>query len=393
MPFDRRTLGLLAVFSVLTAFAISANAVPPLVTTIAEEFGQNYEDFGHIFSLQYFFFAVAAWTGGWAAARLGLTNRGLVMTGLFVMGLLLLAGSQLQSLAWFAIWALPLGYAGGLTETFGSVMIANLGGVGSSKMMNLAQVFYCLGAVIAPQLAAVFLDLDLSWRLALASLSLMILLIAALFTHLTRDLIRRPAGEPAASADEPSEPPVRLLTDRTFHLLAIALFLYVSIECVFVCWIASYFEKFLDVPKEAAASRLRDFWIGMIAGRLLTLALPRRWTLWPAAIVASAGLAAGCALLSFRWPPLIATLLVVVTSLAAGPFWPALVVLSQQVRRSSRFTSAVIGAGALGAAAGPFASGLVIKHFGQSALFPATTAAGLVFLIAVLLAHRQAVRP
>ena len=179
-----------------------------------------------------------------------------------------------------------------------------------------------------------------------------------------------------------------MMSDATFHLLAAALFLYVAVECSIVCWIASYFEKYLEVSKELAAKRLRDFWIGLIVGRTLTLALPRAWTLWPAAIVAAVGLTVGCALLSLSWSVSSAIVLVIVAGAAAGPFWPVLVVISQHVRRSSRYTAAVIGAGAFGAAMGPLMAALVIRYLGLGRLFPVLTAGSLLLVVMILLARR-----
>jgi len=390
---SKSTLGLRAVFLVLTAFAISGNTVPPLVTTIAEEFDSGVTVFGYVFSLQYLAFAAAAWTGGWLGGRFGLSIRSLVIAGLFAMGVLLLGGAILWSSLLFAIWAVPLGYAGGLTETFSAVMITRLAGSRSSKMMNLSQVFFCLGAIFAPQLVAVFLRWQLPKHAVFICLGLIILVIGVIFVIFTEPTVK-PAGNitgPARSGGgNPTDPPRReipLLSDTSFYLLAGALLFYVAVECSFVCWIATFFEKHLGVSKVAAASRLRDFWIGLIVGRTCTLFLPQRWTLWPAAGCGVIGLLIACALLSFPWPATVATGLVFLAGVGAGPFWPVTIVLSQHLRNSARFTAAVIGVGAIGAALGPLISGWVIGEFGFGAMFLVMTAECAVVISAFLLAR------
>lgn len=391
MARSKPTMPLIAVFLVLTAFAISANAIPPLVTTVAEQFNTNPTAFGSVFALQFFAFAVASWTGGWLAARFGLTLRSLVTAGLFAMAGLLGAGVKLPSTAWFALWAMPLGYAGGLSETFGSVMIAKLAGPGSSKMMNLAQVFYCLGAILAPQLAAVFLAAQWSWQAVLIALAAMVFVIAVIFVIFTRDL--HTAG-PTADASPPTpRREIPLLSDKGFHLLAAALFLYVTVECSIFCWIAAFFENHLNVAKNVAATRLRDVWIGLVVGRTIALILPRRWTLWPVATCGVLGMLIGCALLSFPWPVPVATGLIVLYGVAAGPLWPVTVVISQNLRHSTRFTAAVIGAGALGASVGPLLSGWVIKNLGYAAFFPAMTVASTALVATFLLARHAEKKP
>ena len=41
------------IFLTLTAFAISGNVIPPLITTIANEIAANYTSFGYIIMLQF----------------------------------------------------------------------------------------------------------------------------------------------------------------------------------------------------------------------------------------------------------------------------------------------------------------------------------------------------
>jgi FHS family glucose/mannose:H+ symporter-like MFS transporter len=391
--FTKETkLGLIATFTTLTAFAFSSNAIPPLVTTIAGEFGVRYETFGgYIVMLQFTFFAVASLTGGWAAGRFNLSNRSLIIFGIMLLGVLLMVGAAFPSFTWFIFWAVPLGFCGGLVETFSSIMVCKFGGPQSSKMNNLAQVFFCFGAIIAPAIVAGLLRMAFSWRSAFITLGILIFIFGIWFILQTRNL-QEPAWEiePSPSSREPADtrgpvthPPLR--SDPLLYYLSGALFLYVTIEGSIVVWVATYFEKYLHVQVDSAAWRLSAYWTGMLLGRTLMLFLKGKWTLWPALFCSAAGMLAGTALLSLTWPPAVATGLVFLTGFLSGPLWPVIVMMSQKLRNSTHFTACVIAAGALGAGFGPFFSSYVIKFplLGLKAFFP-VLAAECVLLCAAL---------
>ncbi|MFA5864152.1 MAG: MFS transporter [Phycisphaerae bacterium] len=391
--FTRETkIGLIATFSTMTAFAFSSNAIPPLVTTIANDFHIEYATFGgYVVMLQFTFFALASLCGGWAAHRFGFSNRSLVITGILFLAILLMAGSTFPNFKWFIFWAIPLGFAGGLVETFGAIMICRFGGPQSSKMLNFGQVFFCLGAIIAPTLIAFILGYGFSWRVSFLGLGILILVIGIWFIYQTRTL-KEPTWEMTDIGHKNSDafaPTVKipLLSDPLLYYLCGALFTYVAVEGSIIVWVASYFEKNLGLPAKDAAWRLSVYWAGMLLGRSLILLLRGRWTLWPALLAASTGMMLSNIVLSFKWGPLAATILVLVGGLLAGPLWPTIVTMSQQMRNSSAFTSCVIGIGALGAAFGPLSSSYVIKYLGTKYFFPILAAEGVVLITFILKAR------
>jgi len=387
------SVALIAVLLTLTAFAISANTIPPLTTTMAERMNVNYRSFGYIGMLQYICFALACLVGGKAVERFGLSCRSLVIGGVFCTGVMLALGAMLPGMGWLAAWILPLGFAGGLTESFGSVMVSKFGKSDSSKLLSLSQVFYCLGAIGAPFLVGLLLGQSISWRLAFVIFGALVTGIGIVFTVFTRNLPfdgNEPSAEP--TADPAANGPKSLLRDTLFCLVASGLFLYVAIESSVVFWVCAYFEKHLGVAPASAAWRLSLFWGGIAVGRALVLALPRRWTLWPAAICATIGMALGIALLALPWPASVATVLAFFTGFLAGPVWPVIVSISQHTKRSARFTSAVIGVAALGAGAGPWLSSRVIEYLDWPWFFPILAVACLAMVALIVAAMKQATR-
>jgi fucose permease len=102
------------------------------------------------------------------------------------------------------------------------------------------------------------------------------------------------------------------------------------------------------------------FWAGMMAGRLLILLLPARWTLWPALVLSTIALlaAAGClaAVESLQAHYAFVALL----GVFLGPLWPVIVMTSSAAFPSERSTSTLIGIGAVGYACGPLLGSLVL---------------------------------
>jgi fucose permease len=370
-------LGLAGIFLAFAAYAISINILPPLVTTVAEAFHSRYEDFGYVFMLNCLFFALASFTGGWAASRFGIGSRSLVMAGLVGMGLLLMSISLLPGTGWLALWMLPLGYAGGFSQTFSVILTLRFGRSDSSKILNFSQFVFCLGAVATPPLVATMLRYDAPWQLAFISFGAVILLISVAFMILTRgitDISPRdvPPSDSARVGHErgASSSPKPFLSDPIFCFLCASVFADVVVESSVFSWVAAYFQNQLNVPVASAAWRVSIFWAGLGTGRVLILLLPSRLTLWPGMIGSALAVTVACVLLSLTWSVPVVTGFLFLVGVAAGPFWPILISVSQHLRQSVQFTSAVISVGAVGAAFGPLLSAYAIKHLGLWALFP-----------------------
>ena len=378
-----RSWELYGVLLTLTGFAISANAIPPLATTIGRDLGVRFESFGYLFLLQYCCFSFASLSGGWMTQRFGVAPRLLVTIGVFGAAGAFLVGALLSGFGWFIGWIMFLGYFGGLIETFSSVVVSSRDRHGSSKLLNLSQVFHCLGAIGTPYAIAVLLHREVSWRLIFTILGLATLTIGLTFTLVSRH--RVPGPRPAGAATEGAGRVERVNTIETPRwipwLILAAMFVYVINEISLASWVSPYFEEFFHISADSAAWRLGTFWTGLVLGRLLMLVLPDRLTVLPALVIGSTGMVGGCILLSVIRGPDSATAVVVLVGLAAGPVWPAIVSLSKHAGRSTRFTAAVIAAGALGAALGPLCSAIVIRYLGLRHFFPALSCGCLALVI------------
>ncbi len=376
-------LSVASVLLTLTSFAITANAIPPLTTSIARDLSTEYETFGYVFLFQYSCFALASCVGGWATERLGLRPRLLVMGGVFAAGAAFLLGPLIQAFRWFVIWVVFLGLSGGLTETFSSIIIAGHDRPGSSKMINLSQVFYCLGAIGTPYVVAALLQAQIAWRTTFVFFGCATVAFGLIFASFYRDV--RTEADQAAERRGERVTGRAVINRKLFVLFAAAMFVYVINEISLASWISPYFEKRLGISVPSAAWRLATFWTGLVVGRGLMLVLPDKLTQIPSILLGAVGMTAGCVLLSVVGRSWLATALVILVGLSAGPVWPGIVSLSRQ---SPRVTAVVIAVGALGAALGPLLSSYVIRYLGLQYFFP-TIAGGCCVLVVIVVGVRR----
>lgn len=349
---------LVNLFVVLTAFAISANSVAPLISTLAGRLGIPASAFGLFIALQNLAFAASSLIGGLLKERLRWTNYHLMAAGLALISLaLLLAPAALRSAVAVIAWIIPLGMAGGSVETFCSVEISELSSRGGSKNLNISQAFYSIGAFAAPQIVFLTLGAGLGWKGTFLVFGALVLGISLYFVLRSRREFRSGAGsvEPRAGSGDEDQ------GGGVFYSLLFLMFVYVLLENLTAAWLSYVFEVTYRLTARDAALALAAFWAAMILSRFGVVLLPDRWTLWPALLACSASLFLASCLLWAAGPLAARFALVSLLGFAAGPIWPVVVMTTAVSCRSQRRTAAVIGFGALGSAIGPSLGSLLLR--------------------------------
>jgi FHS family glucose/mannose:H+ symporter-like MFS transporter len=386
---SKSTAPILGMFLTLTAFAVSSSVIPPLITTITNEIAVNYTSFGLIIMLQFFSFFLAGTIGGWICESYGVNGRTFVLVGLLVVGLTLMIGSALTKLSWFVLWAIPLGFGGGLIETFGSILVSENEKPNSSKLLNLSQVFFGAGAISASPVVAALLYFKITWEVIFILAGIFILLILVAFFLLTRNMARTAAH----SIETVKKYPTPLLKDSLFFFLAATVLIYVTLESVAACWVSVYFEKRLSCTVHASALRLSVFWTGLVFGRLAITVIPARFTLWPAMFIGIGIMFFGALLASFTQSPLLATVFVFLNGFGAGPVWPTAVAICRTARNRPKFTSAVIAIGAIGVTLGSGLGSIIFRYVDLSLFFPIMAFGCIMLLVLSFFSYRKYSKP
>ncbi len=378
-------LALFSVILTLAAFAISANAMPPVLTTVAGEFRVSINSFGYLFSLQFFIFMTASFAGGFFIEKTGIKPGVLVSFGLAGLSLSFFLAPLISGFWMLMIWISFLGFCGGLVETFASVLTSAYDKPGSGRMLSLSQVFYCIGAIAAPQIVALLFGKQISWKSIFMIFGFLELIMTAVFIIFSFDDIkgRDPVIEKEIRGEAEGKS-TSLFSSRFFLLLAFSVFIYVLIESFLVFWLPAYFETYYHLSPALSAWRMSFYWYGLLAGRMIMTFIPDKVSLKHILFISAAGMLICSFLLIFRWSSPIVILLVILTGFSAGPIWSALVALAGNTGGSPRFVAGVIGAGSLGASAGPLLSAFIIKRWGFSLYFPALFAGVIILSVLII---------
>jgi fucose permease len=374
---------LFSLFFTLSAFAISANAVPPLISTLAAGFGIGASNFGFFMALQFGSFALASFAGGFVKERLRLGNHHIVTAGLIIIIAAFFAGTVLlRSALSLVLWIIPLGLAGGSVETFSSIEISALSAPGSSKNMCLSQAFYSAGAFAAPQLVYLCFGAGLGWKATFLLFGLFSAAVSLFFVSVSA---RQGRFRPQPQAAGPRAQEARRNT-RVFAFLLVLMMVYVSLESLSAAWLSYIFEARYQLSARQAAVALMLFWTGMFLGRFCVVFLPTRWTLWPTLLASSLAITASALLLALADALAARYAGALLLGVFCGPMWPVIVMTTNVACGSERRTSTVIGMGAIGFGSGPLLGSLLLRAGQASRFFALQLVLGVLVLVLCLLA-------
>ncbi|MFZ4614942.1 MAG: MFS transporter [Rectinemataceae bacterium] len=347
----------------LTAFAISANAVPPLISTLAEELHFQAWALGTGIIIQFLSFAAISWLGGALVERLGIAPRMVVLAGLILLSLsLLFAPLVIGALIAIFLWMAFLGFAGGMVETFASLSLTQGSNEGSCKPICISQVVYAIGALVAPVVVGASIARGGGWKPVF-------MILGALATLVTLGYVLFDRGPQLPSA-VPAPPIDNLDHDRNgpsgsaqassgaAWVFRAIILVYVIGEALCMSWMPYMLETLRGLKPETVAFAFGLFWIGMIAGRAAVVFLPDRLTLRPTLVVSSI-LAALAAIVLLAAPHIYLPALMLL-GMAMGPVWPVTVKMAAAELQRPSLISSVIAIGGLGAALGPLIGSLLL---------------------------------
>jgi fucose permease len=373
-----RQLAFLAACCAMLVFALSAAILPAALLRAAVDLQVATAVLTRVVATQFGAFFISTLVGGLLSERVG--KRTILQGGC----LLTTAGAGcwtvVDGLAGAHAAAALLGLGGGILESLGSALLADLYPERRKFVLNVTQIAYCAGAASGPAVMAVLLPLGVSWRLFFAGESLLGLVLLLLYRW-------SPAPRAAGGGQAGLGDMVRPLRDPVVRLLALALFGYVLSESGLVVGAATYLQVRHQAPEQWAILAITLVWVGMLVGRVLCAALPER--LPTGRLVGGLALAGAIALgaqgIVTRWTVSLA--LFVLAGFAFSGIWPLIVALgvTRQPERSGAAAGVIIATGSLGVVAAPLLISALIGGPVAVLLYPLFAGA---LLLAAALVYR-----
>ncbi len=241
---------------------------------------------GDLFLLLYFGVLVTSLLAGPLIDRMG--NRLVLLVSALLATAALGEFAVAQSFAAAAVSAVLLGLGGGGLNTAANVLVSEIYGGERGAMLNLLGIFYGIGALALPLLAA-SLSAVFTVRQLLMFAAALTALAAAAYALLrfppAREAQRFSAGQLARVARYPG-----------VLLLAFLLFFEAGNESAIGGWTSSYLGA-AGATARTATWVLAGYWAALMAGRLLAARLLRRIGKMQLLLASGIGAAAGCGVL------------------------------------------------------------------------------------------------
>lgn len=339
-------------YAVMAIFAVALTITSPLLPAIAESFALSMAESGVIFTVSFLGFVAFILIGGVLADRWG--KRRVLAAALAGFTAALLAMPLAPSFPAACAITFFIGGFGGILESQIGALVVALNPDRPSYYLNLAQVFFGVGALVGPIAAGMLLAAGFDWRLCYAMLGALALALTGLFVA-----VRAPE---LASTDRISWLAFTgLVRDRRFLLICLCMLLYTGAEVGSWGWMSTFLTRSLGFSIVESSVAVGVFWTAMTVGRLLCGQLTLRYDL-RTIVIGLAGLAALATLASGLVSARAAVWLVIAAlGLTYSSQWPLIAAYGSERYTASSGTvfALLVGSGGLGTTVVPYLMGLI----------------------------------
>jgi len=333
-------------------------------TSIAKDFSASAGQMATLFTFYFLAFVVIAPLCGYLAERFGRKN--LIVAGgtVLAIGLLIFGFSIRLGFVFGQIGQFLMGSGGIILQVVATSTISDIYRANPARALNLSQVFFGIGAFVAPILAGYLLDpnkVALPWpTVYFASTVLIVLLALGLMavTFPAPEAAAAPTGEPAAAKGGAGS----LFLSGSFLALVLVMLAYGCAEMATSTGIPQYLENGLHATKAAASSPVSFYWGLMTVGRLIGAAAMPPKVSYPAVMFWSTIAGGICLALANQLGSIpLALVLFPLMGFSIAIIWPT--ILADARRRVKEHSAAafgiIIGAGGLGAMLYPLVVGRI----------------------------------
>jgi fucose permease len=350
-----------ACYLAFIALGACGTLLGPMYQSLTTRFNMPLSDAGIFTAIKA---AAALFTVTTAGRLLDRINaRYLLSAGVVLMGTgLFIIGSAL-TLPVAVIGLLLLGFGFGILDVSPNVVVAALNPERPSAALNTLNVFFCIGAIIGPQVVNFALSREnavLAFYItgAFALVLAIPFLLVSILVHAEHDA----NGKPRA--------PINWFALLPF---AIMLFTYVGAEAGFANWIFTQLRMVALSTVSTATIAASIFWAGMTIGRAVASPILRRLSdqqlLTLSIVIIGVGIAI---LLLFPRVENIALLCSFVVGFGCGPIFPIVLAIVNTTHPEARGTASgtVMVMGTFGGMLMPFLQGQIGGGFNGGMILP-----------------------
>jgi len=207
-----------------------------------------------------------------------------------------------------------LGLGGSSAMSASNTLIPDLYPENPSSALNLANIFFGVGAIFFPWLVAL---LAAHWGLVAT-----LWLIASLVLLVTGVALAQKFPRAGLAGNFDWTQAFRMALDPAVILLGAVLFFYSSLEISTAGWIRTFLEKELHALPQNSKLLLTVFWVMMMVGRLVTSQIVKRIRASRIVLGASVGALAGLLLMALGRDVWVAAAGIVLCGLSFAPVFP-----------------------------------------------------------------------
>lgn len=355
LPLQHRNAVTNLLFIIIAFFAMVLTIMSPLLTEISKTFSLTLAQTGIIFTANFLGFTVFLIIGGILADLWGKKKVLAISLAGFTLSLVLFPLAPNFPLAFIAI--ILFGGFGGIVEGTINSLIAEVNPERSIFYVNLAQVFFGLGAIVGPISAGVLVSNGFPWQLCYYILAGAFLLITIAFCY-----AKLP---PLKQSDKISwNGFTKLISDPKFLVIGLCMVLYTGSEVGGWGWMATFCKQNLKFTATKSSITVAVFWGAMSIGRLICGRLALRFSTRKIVIVLASLATIVTVLSGFMQNEMAIFLMITAMGLAYSSQWPMILSYGSNYHPENSGTvyALLIGFGGFGGAIIPLVMGLIAAN-------------------------------
>ena len=296
----------------LFTFGVMTSFLGAVLPELSGRLGFTLARSGTLFSFLYLPQVPMVFLAGPLIDRFG--KKPILVAGLLFSAVALVGMAYAPSYTVLGALLVLLGLGGSSAMSASNTLIPELYPSNPSSALNLANIFFGVGAIFFPWLVAFATE---RWGLVAT-----LWFIAALVLLVTGVALAQRFPRAAFTGGFDWAEAVRVAVDPAVILLGVVLFFYSSLEISTAGWIRTFLEKELDVLPQSSKLILTLFWIMMMVGRLTASQVVKKVRASVVVLAASVGGLAGLLIMALASNLWVATAGIVLCGLSYAPVFP-----------------------------------------------------------------------